>query len=104
MTTAASPVCRALRQVTFIDSQDQQAPANSPLSIARRMAEVPLCPVMTWIGSLRAAFKILAALSGVTPGGLAPHLTGVFEAIHLSTLVMPLALVRPQTTSSPRAA
>jgi hypothetical protein len=63
-----------------------------------------LYPETTWIGSPRVAFKILAVLSGVTPGETPPILTGVLEAIHFSRLVTPLALVKPQTTSSLTAA
>ncbi len=38
-------------------------------------------------------------LSGVeVPGARPPIFTGVFDAIHFSTLVIPLALVSAQTT------
>src|SRR3972149_9112864 len=104
-TTTTVPASRALRQVDLMESHDQQLPASSPPSAARRMSAVPLYPETPWTGRPRAALKILTELSGENaPGATPPSLTGVLEAIHLSRLVMPLALVRAQTTSSLTAA
>src|SRR5881409_971621 len=97
----ASPASSDLRQVALSDSQAQHAPATSPLTAARRISAVPLYPVTTWIGRPRAAFKILGVLSVGAPGATAPILIGVLALINCSTDVMPLALVREQTTVAP---
>ena len=51
------------------------------------------------MGKPSADLKILVALSGVdAPGARPPIFTGVFDAIHFSMLVIPLALVIAQIT------
>jgi hypothetical protein len=56
------------------------------------------------MGRPSAAFRIRAVLSGDAPGAVPPSFTGTGEAAHFSRLVIPLALVMAQATSSLTAA
>src|SRR3989338_10532519 len=102
ITTFTSPNSIPLRHVTLIVSKPQQPPSTSPESAAKRMSAVPLYPPTTWIGRFRAAFRTSGKSDNVEPGVWPPILTGCLAANHLSTLVIPLALVRTQDELSPR--
>src|ERR1043166_5286460 len=96
-TTIRLPASNARVDVTLRDSQELQTPAISPPSTANCISGAPLYPEMSCVGRLRADFKTRATSWVVAPGPVAPNLTGVVELIHLSMLVIPLALENAQT-------